>query len=681
MQARGPKLTCVGAATGLQTRPRRRILGGSEDAPLRPARLSSGLIASFVLTALVIPSPALAQRDAFLGAFVQFYQALRGTYGDEGPRLAAQLDGMTTALATWDREILDSERQLRSRLQGTDAQTALQAHAILASLYLDRGRLEDALREFEAAIVVDPTRAAFHRYRGLIHQAAARPAAAAAAFRATWLLDPADPQNAYRLVVYRSDMTTAPELERALGTLAQVESDLIRLARPRAESPFRTTQALDDDAGGAMGFVPPAYGRGFSLVQRGAYEEGLLALRAAVSADPLVADAASHAEPAVQGIAALRQGMVGAAIEHLEAAVARAGDSSEVHRILGTVYGVSGDMARSSQHLRDAVRVNPQDERSWIALARTLAETGQAREAEAALRAAIAALPDSGALRWRLRSARGERIDASDADLLDLADRLILFAGKGELLGQMAAMARGDLDDDRAVNFLEQRVALTPNNAVAHRTLGRALIDVGAEETGYAELVTALLLDPLDVETLTALGQLHLAGGRIVQAVAALDRALALAPGSSEALHALGSALVLGGRTEEGRRHLEESVRRQAQDVEDQRSRRTAAMLTVQAEIHMSRGEYDAAIEAWQRANAIRRDSVTHLQVADALMKAGRLDEAASTLQAAIPSRARPETYRRLAAVYAAQGRTDASAREQRRYTEMRLEELRRAGE
>jgi hypothetical protein len=63
------------------------------------------------------------------------------------------------------------------------------------------------------------------------------------------------------------------------------------------------------------------------------------------------------------------------------------------------------------------------------------------------------------------------------------------------------------------VRLLELRVAFTPNNAAAHRALGQAYVDQGREETGYAELVTALLLDPLDAITVTALGQLHLAAG------------------------------------------------------------------------------------------------------------------------------------------------------------------------
>jgi tetratricopeptide (TPR) repeat protein len=638
------------------------------------------LVLSLLLVALVVPSTAFAQRAGFLAAFVQFYQTLRGAYGDEGPQLAAQLEKMTTALTAWDREIRDAEGQLQPRLNGADAQTALEVHTILASLYLERGRFEDALREFEADIKIDPTRAAFHRYKGLIYQATARPADAADAFRAAWLVDPTDPQNTYRLIVYRSASTTPPQIEQALASLAQIEGELTRLERPRATSLFRTTQAIDDDAGGAMGFVPPTYARGFSLLQRGEYEEGLAAFRAAVAADPLVADAASRSEPMAQAIAALRQGRVDTAVERFEAAVARAGDSSEAHRLLGTAYGIRGDMARSVQHLRDAVRLNPRDERSWIALASTLEDTGELAEAVTALRDAIAMLPDSGALRWRLASARRQGTDESDLDLLSLADRFVLFAGKGELLGQMAAMAQAHLEYDRAVNRLELRVALTPNNAAAHKALGRAYIDQSREEIGYAELVTALLLDPLDAETLTALGRLHLAAARTPRAIAALERALALDAGNSQALQALGNALTRAGRTAEGQQRLEESVRRQAQDVEDQRSRRTSAMLSVQAAIHVSRGEYEAAIDIWKEAITIRRDSVGPLQVADALTKAGRLEEASAVLQAAIRSNPRPEVHRRLAEVYAALGRTDESARERLTYTEQRLEELRRGG-
>jgi tetratricopeptide (TPR) repeat protein len=636
------------------------------------------LVSLLLLAALAVPSSASAQRDRFLKSFVQFHQALRGPYGDEGPQLTAQLDEMAAALAAWDGEIRDAESQLRPRLKAADPQTALQVHTILASLYLERGRFADALREFDADIAIDSTRAAFHRYKAVIYQGTARPAEAAAAYRTAWLREPNDPQNAYRLIVNRAPAVTAAQIAQAVATLGRIEGELIRRQRAGADSPFRTIQAINDDAGGAIAFISPAYAQGFSLLQRGQYQEGLTALRAAVTADPLVTDTASRSEPMSQGIAALRQGMVDAAVERLEAAVALAGESSEAHRILGVAYAISGNVTKGVQQLRDAVRLNPRDERGWIALARTLEDSGELAQAIDALQAGIAALPDSGALHWRLSltSARRQRTDESDLALLTITDRLVLFAGKGELYGQLARLAQSHLDYDRGVALLEQRIALTPNNAAAHKALGQAYVEQGREQPGYAELVISLLLDPLDTETLTSLGRLHLSAGRTAQAVAALERALTLDSSNSQALHALGEALIRAGRTAEGQQRLEDSVRRQAQEVEEQRSLRTVAMLTMQAELLMSKDEYEAAIDVFKQAIAVRRDRVSPLRLADALIKAGRLDDAAGLLRNATTTNGGPETYRRLADVYAALGRKEESATARRTYVEKRLQEL-----
>ena len=112
----------------------------------------------------------------------------------------AQLAAMSTALEQWDREIRDTERELRSRLQSSDVQAALQIHTTLASLYVERGRLSEAAREFDEDIRIDPRRAAFHRLKGVVLQSASRHAEAADAFRTAWLLDPDDPPTAYRLI-------------------------------------------------------------------------------------------------------------------------------------------------------------------------------------------------------------------------------------------------------------------------------------------------------------------------------------------------------------------------------------------------------------------------------------------------------------------------------------------------
>jgi tetratricopeptide (TPR) repeat protein len=682
-----------------------------------------------MLALLALPSTAFAQRDAFFSAVVTFHRSLAGLYGDEGPRLTTQSAAMSTALDRWDSDIRDAEREMRSRLQSAnDVQTRLQIHTVLASLYLERGRLNDALREFDEDISIDPRRAAFHRFKGLILQMMSRPADAAEAFRTAWLLDPADPQNAYRLIAHRSAETTRQDVDRALETLASLERGLIRRERPGAAAAFTEVRGIIDDAGGAMAFVPAAYAGGFSLILQGELERGLDAFRAAITNDPLVTDPASRSEPMVRGISALRQaasakasapgGMVAAAVEELEAAVAAARNSSEAHRILATAYLISGDIARSVEHLRNAVRLNPRDERSQLALARTLEETGRSAEAEDVLRKAIVIeerrqvgplegadkpalasrvaerrdlpgdqAPSGGALRWRLSTMpeKLQRADDADPDLLAMADRFVLLVGKGELYRALARLAQLHLDYEQAVGLLQRAVSTTPNNAAAHKALGRAYVDNGRETEAYAELVIALLLAPDDVETLTELGRLHLAADReerVASSVEALERAVKIDPTNRLALRALADALIRAGKTTAGTQRLEESERLQAKAIEDDRRAKAAAVLRLNAEIRRAEQDYAGAIDLWRQAISLQGGSAAiHLRLAEALAAANRPGEAVAEYRTAISLEAGADAHRRLAELYEAMGLTAEGRSERATHVERRLEELRRRAE
>jgi tetratricopeptide (TPR) repeat protein len=633
---------------------------------------------ALILALLVLPSPADAQRDQFFSALLTFYRSLAGLHGDEGPQAAARLADMAMALERWDAEIRSAERELGSRLQSADAQMRLQIHTVLASMYLERGRFGDAIREFDQDISIDPTRAAFHRFRGLVLQEMSRPDEAADAFRTGWLLDPADPQNAYRLIAYRSDRTTDQETEQALETLASVERGLIRRERPGAPTLFTNVRGINDDAGGAMAFVPAAYASGFTFMFRGELDRGLAAFRNAIASDPLVSDPAHRSESMTRGIAALRQRFVPAAIEQLEAAVAAAADSSETHRVLATAYSIAGDIAKSLQHLRDAVRLNSRDERSWLALARTLEEVGRPADAAGVLRTAVDEVSDVTALRWRLSTSSENLQHADDADLLATADRFVLLAGKGELYRALARLAQLHGDEETAVRLLQQSVLTIPNNAAAHRALGRAYADNGRPTDGYAELVIALLLDPDDVETLTDLGRVHLIADRPDRAVEALERALGIDATNRLAARALADALIRAGRIAEGKQRLEESARLQAAAIDDDRRAKAAAVLRLNAEVRMGQREYPAAVDLWRQAIALQGgNAAIHLRLAEALAEANRPDEAVAQYRTAILLKAGPDAHRRLAELYDAMGRSDEASRERATHVERRLEELR----
>jgi tetratricopeptide (TPR) repeat protein len=637
-------------------------------------------VSALVLMLLAAPSAAVAQRDPFFSALVQFHRSSAGLHGDEGPQLTAHLEAMSTALARWDAEIRNAERDLRSQLTGADVQTQLQIHTLLASLYIERGRFADALRELDEDLLIDPRRASFHRLRGIVLQAISRPDEAADEFRATWLLDPADPQNAYRLIANRSALTTPQEIERAIASLTIVERELIQRERPRADAPFINIHGIIDDAGGAMAFVPAAYARGFSEILRGELDSGLAALRAALADDPLILEASSRSEPLARVIAALRQGLVPAAIEQLEAAAARANDSSEAHRILGTAYLIQGDITRSIQHLRDAVRLNPRDERSWLALARTLDESGRVADAEDVLRRAVIELPEAGALRWRLSTTleKQQRADQVDLTLIAMADRLVMLVGRGELYRALARLAQLNLSYGAAVGLLEHAVAITPNNAEAHQTLGRAYVENGRDTEGYAELLVSLMLDPNAADTLIDLGRLHLTAGRPARAIEVLERAIGSDPTNALAIRALADALIRAGRTAEGKQRLEEAERLQARAIENERRVRSVAVLTLQAEVRMGARDFNGAIDLWRQAIALQRGSAARqLRLAEALVAANRQGEAVTEYLAAISLGAGAEAHRRLAELYDALGRTNDSARERTAYMNLRIEELR----
>ena len=637
-------------------------------------------VTSLLLLLLALPDPASAQRDRFLATLPALYRSLAGAYGDEGRDVAAHVETLAQALTGWDAEFVVAERGLRTETKAGDPRRAVDAHVALAELYAERSRFRDAVREIDDAIRINPQVASLYPYKALLYQANGSGSDAADSFRAAWLIDPADPRNAYWLVVQRSARTTEAELEQALGTLSTVERELVRGQRRRADSPFLSVTPMNDDVGRAMPFAPAAYARPLARLLSGEFVEGLADLKVAVAADPLLADPVSRLEPMSRSAAALRQGDVEAAIALLETVASQAPGSSEAHRMLGTAHAVNGDTTEGVRHLRLAVQLNPQNERAWLTLARVLEGIDNVEDAVQVLRDAIARVPDAGAARWLLStlSPRLQRSDDTSVELIAVADRLVLLAGKGELYGRVAELAQSHLNYDRAIELLEKRVALTPNNPAAHRALGSAFIDHGQEPAGYAELVMALLLDPDDTDALAALGRVHLAAGRHAAAAEALEKVVALRPSEHEVLRALGAALIQLGRTAEGDARIEESARAQAAAVEEQRRLRTFGMLGSQATLSVGRGEYERAIELWREVIGLDPSNAGHhLRLADALVRAKRLEEAEASLRAAITKGGGPEAHRRLAEVLAALGRREDSARERQLYRDQRLQDLR----
>jgi len=130
---------------------------------------------------------------AFVDALQRFVRAQAGTFGDEGADLRDSLRAMRDALTQWDRAIAAFQAQAASI---RDAESSM----ALATVLLDRHRIDDALRALAAAEQSDDSRPDLYAMRALAYDVSNRPDETVRALRRATALDARDPTTSYLLV-------------------------------------------------------------------------------------------------------------------------------------------------------------------------------------------------------------------------------------------------------------------------------------------------------------------------------------------------------------------------------------------------------------------------------------------------------------------------------------------------
>lgn len=494
------------------------------------------------------------------------------------------------------------------------------------------------------------------------------------AFRQAWERDPDNPALAY-LARRRARLDEAG-LQRSLETLRAAA----RSGTRRPADPFRQLGLPTEPATASPVFAHARYAEGFRLAEAGKFDAALASLRRAVTGDPLLTDSASGSERMRRAITALRNRDLRTARAALEAVVKVSPRSSEARRVLATVLSLAGERAASIRHLAIAVRLTPTDERSWTALAREQIEAGILGEAEKTLRAATAALPDSGEVRWLLGGVleRQQRNDDAAAQF-EAAAGLVVVAGRAQIDRRLMAHAMAPHALMRALEAGERRVRATPDDAAAHRELAGIHTRRGDQDTALTELLIAAWLDPEDPFTQVALGHAHLAERRDAEAVEALERAVALHPSLPEAHYALAQALTRLSRRDDARRHLGTFERLRTDGIARDRRDDARAGLRKTAAAHAARGEYRAAVDVWRRLIAEEPDAAgNYVSLADILMRAGQFEAALAPLVKAAELDGVADVHRRLADVLAALDRRAESALARETYLRLRLDDFER---
>jgi len=615
-------------------------------------------------------------KSRFAGAVVQLMGASAGTYGDESSQIRSSLDAMQNALDGWDAAIAKYEAAVRARPESVDN------HVALAAVYLDRGRVEDALAELAAAIRIESARPELHFLQGLAYELLSKPAEAVTSFNRAAALDPGEPNVFYELSL---QLQILGRVETAL----EVDRHFQSAARARLWAPGRiqampfTRPALLDPRAAIPVFPLARYSDGAALLRRGDYAKAIDEFRRAVASDPLITAAADIGNGAAQvreGSAALRRGSLREALQLLQAAAESAPASTETHRRLGMAYWADERYDQSAEQLRQAIALSPQNERARLALADVLVTAGLTTEAERVLLDTIDVLPASSQARFRLgRLYHSLERYPEAVHALEQAASLGAFVGLDGLYRIIGLTEALQQNANGAIDAYRHEIAANPNDPAAHRALADTLRDVDRYDEALTEYLAALLVDPRDGAAFTAVATIHLQRQQYADAVASARRALELDADNKQAQYTFATALVRMGRTDEGAAALR--VFQRLQEATESRDRRIYEVnaLRRQATLSRTRGDLGTAIARLQEAVGYDPDdSGLQVDLGLALLEAHRPEDAIPHFTRALQLDSNANVHRQLAEAYDALGRDADRQRQLELYERQKAERLQR---
>jgi tetratricopeptide (TPR) repeat protein len=638
--------------------------------------LFAGSAAAQATSSPVAVNPTVAPKEEFVAGLRGFAEALAGSFGDEGIRVWSGIDAMARALDRWDASIRESEKLAATQVRNADT------HQALGIVYLDRGRVSDALREFSAASQLDSRRPDLFTLQGLAYGLLNRPVSALRALEKASALDPGDPRTSYRVALQLLKAGRPHEAQDAWDKFTVSEERRLTARDVNDGVLFTRVDLLRPAVGVAPIFPPAGYARGFASLSEGKYEAALAQFRTAAAGDPLSASALQQTDPVARGAAALRRGEIRAAVEHFHAALDSEPRRGEIRRLLGVVYRADEQYDHSAEQFEAAVELNPLDERSRIALADVYVLMGRATDAEAMLKNTLQVLPSSGQAHYGLgRLYRTQQRYSEALSEFQMSATAGPIVGIDYLLQAAIGIYFVQTDYEGAIRTYLKRIELNPNNVVAHRELGRTYIEQARHSEAVAELMAALLLKPDDAEALTLLGQCYLGMGRFAAAADSSVRALALDQTQKAARYVLGMSLTRLGRVEDGTRELQEFQRLQAAATDAANREWELKMLRQEAAASIGKQDYDGAARLLEQAVAIEPNAeATHATLAQVLARAGRYDAAIEHFNKALELNGGPENLRDLADVYDRIGRHEDALKQREAYERAKQQRLSRAG-
>jgi tetratricopeptide (TPR) repeat protein len=290
---------------------------------------------------------------------------------------------MDAALMQWDKNISAVEDRVKTTRNIPDLRAA-QMHVELGVAYQLRGRLTDAVREFDVSLRLRPSGSDVRVLRALALEALGRPAEAAQSFQDAWILDPVSGAKAYYVASRPGIDKDAREKARAFLT-SKVVSGFSRTI----DAQFAVVEAIPDSFGRSPIVGDGMTGEAFALLAAGRFKEAIAAL-ARAGHDPAVARRDSPRLHLARGQAAESLNRVPDARREYEASLAGAlAGRSMILIAIARLAQVDGDLPGAIDALTRATRLNPNDAFIRYELSAALAADGRTDDAIVELAAAI----------------------------------------------------------------------------------------------------------------------------------------------------------------------------------------------------------------------------------------------------------------------------------------------------
>lgn len=435
------------------------------------------LVLGITLTLTLRPSTAHAQLEKFVQAVAALAQATRQSEPSRSTDIRIAATRMGTALVEWDRNIrvLEARVERESRVAPDDR--AYQLHVELGVAYRVRGRLADALREFDTAAALRPSSSDLQVLRALTLEAGGRSEEAGEAFRTAWSLDPTNPVKAY-YVAQRPGAGSATERAPARAFLADAYRRIGVDAAP--PGPFVTLGAIPDNLSPTPVISDDATSEGFALLGESRYGDAAAALRRTPTegrksedsplthfargqrheAQNRVPEARRAYQAALGGalvgrsvllvaIARLAQveGDIAGAIDAFTQAVQLNPNDPNIHKELAGAYAADGRPDEAFCELMAALLIDGRDAQVHADIGRLRLDAGRTAEAVVAFNRALELMPEGYEIRYALATAYarlGNRDEA--ARQLDMFDRL-----RREALERRRRDIAGDVEREEAL--------------------------------------------------------------------------------------------------------------------------------------------------------------------------------------------------------------------------------------